>query len=388
MIPYSKQNITNDDIKSVVKVLKSKILTQGKEVVKFEKNIAKFVGSKYSIAVSSASAALHLSCLALELKKNEILWTVPNTFIASASCALHCQAGVDFVDIDEATSNISIDKLKAKLISAKKKKCLPKILIPVHFAGQPTEQKEIYSLSKKYKFKIMEDASHSLGAFHKKERVGSCKWSDLTVFSFHPVKPITTAEGGIITTNNKKYYEKLIKLRNHGISRNYNELKIKSNWYYEQQLLGFNYRMNEMQAALGTSQLKKIKKFNDKRNMIANFYYTHLKKLPIKLPLINKENYSSFHLFVIKVDRNIIKRSYDKIYKDLIAKGLGVNLHYLPVHLHPVFKKLGFEKGDFPISEKHASSAFSIPVFYNLKNNELKKIVKILKKVFTKKDEK
>jgi UDP-4-amino-4,6-dideoxy-N-acetyl-beta-L-altrosamine transaminase len=388
MIPYSKQNITNDDIKSVVKVLKSKILTQGKEVVKFEKNIAKFVGSKYSIAVSSASAALHLSCLALELKKNEILWTVPNTFIASASCALHCQAGVDFVDIDEATSNISIDKLKAKLISAKKKNCLPKVLVPVHFAGQPTEQKEIYSLSKKYKFKIIEDASHSLGAFHKKERVGSCKWSDLTVFSFHPVKPITTAEGGIITTNNKKYYEKLIKLRNHGISRNYNELKIKSNWYYEQQLLGFNYRMNEMQAALGTSQLKKIKKFNDKRNMIANFYYTHLKKLPIKLPLINKENYSSFHLFVIKVDRNIIKRSYDKIYKDLIAKGLGVNLHYLPVHLHPVFKKLGFEKGDFPISEKHASSAFSIPVFYNLKNNELKKIVKILKKVFTKKDEK
>ena len=388
MIPYSKQNITNDDIKAVVKVLKSKILTQGKEVVKFEKNIAKFVGSKYSIAVSSASAALHLSCLALELKKNEILWTVPNTFIASASCALHCQAGVDFVDIDEATSNISIDKLKAKLIIAKKKKCLPKVLVPVHFAGQPTQQKEIYNLSKKYKFKIIEDASHSLGAFHKKERVGSCKWSDLTVFSFHPVKPITTAEGGIITTNNKKYYEKLIKLRNHGISRNYNELKIKSNWYYEQQLLGFNYRMNEIQASLGTSQLKKIKKFNDKRNMIANFYYTHLKKLPIKLPLINKENYSSFHLFVIKADRNIIKRSYDKIYKDLIAKGLGVNLHYLPVHLHPVFKKLGFKKGDFPISEKHASSAFSIPVFYTLKNNELKKIVKILKKVFSKKYEK
>ena len=388
MIPYSKQNIANDDIKSVVKVLKSKILTQGKEVIKFEKNIAKFVGSKYSIAVSSASAALHLSCLALELKKNEILWTVPNTFIASASCALHCQAGVDFVDIDEATSNISIDKLKAKLIIAKKKKCLPKVLVPVHFAGQPTQQKEIYNLSKKYKFKIIEDASHSLGAFHKKERVGSCKWSDLTVFSFHPVKPITTAEGGIITTNNKKYYEKLIKLRNHGISRNYNELKIKSNWYYEQQLLGFNYRMNEIQASLGTSQLKKIKKFNDKRNMIANFYYTHLKKLPIKLPLINKENYSSFHLFVIKADRNIIKRSYDKIYKDLIAKGLGVNLHYLPVHLHPVFKKLGFKKGDFPISEKHASSAFSIPVFYTLKNNELKKIVKILKKVFSKKYEK
>ena len=376
------QNIADDDIKSVVKVLKSKILTQGKEVVKFEKNIAKFVGSKYSIAVSSASAALHLSCLALELKKNEILWTVPNTFIASASCALHCQAGVDFVDIDEDTSNISIDKLKAKLISAKKKKCLPKVLVPVHFAGQPTQQKEIYNLSKKYKFKIIEDASHSLGAFHKKERVGNCKWSDLTVFSFHPVKPITTAEGGIITTNNKNHYEKLIKLRNHGISRNYKELKIKSNWYYEQQLLGFNYRMNEMQAALGISQLKKIDKFNASRNKIANFYFNHLKNLPIKLPLIKKENYSSFHLFVIKVDRNIIKRSYDKIYKDLIAKGLGVNLHYLPVHLHPVFKKLGFKKGDFPISEKHASSAFSIPVFYDLKERDQKKIIKILKKTF------
>jgi len=383
MIPYSKQNIADDDIKSVVKVLKSKILTQGKEVIKFEKNIAKFVGSKYSIAVSSASAALHLSCLALELKKNEILWTVPNTFIASASCALHCQAGVDFVDIDDATSNISIEKLKIKLINAKKKKCLPKVLIPVHFAGQPTQQKEIYNLSKKYKFKIIEDASHSLGSLHQKERVGSCKWSDLTVFSFHPVKPITTAEGGIITTNNKKHYEKLIKLRNHGISRNYKELKIKSNWYYEQQLLGFNYRMNEIQAALGISQLKKINKFNASRNKIANFYFKHLKNLPIKLPLVKKENYSSFHLFVIKVDRNIIKRSYDKIYKDLIAKGLGVNLHYLPVHLHPVFKKIGFKKGDFPVSEKHASSAFSIPVFYDLKEHEQKKIIKILKKTFS-----
>jgi UDP-4-amino-4,6-dideoxy-N-acetyl-beta-L-altrosamine transaminase len=386
MIPYSKQSIANDDIKSVVKVLKSKILTQGKEVVKFEKKIANFVGSKYSVAVSSASAALHLSCLALELKKDQILWTVPNTFIASASCALHCQAKVDFVDIDDATSNISIEKLKIKLISAKKKNSLPNIIVPVHFAGQPTNQKEIYKLSKKYNFKIIEDASHSLGALHYKERVGSCKWSNLTVFSFHPVKPITTAEGGIITTNNKKYYEKLIKLRNHGISRNYNQLKIKSNWYYEQQLLGFNYRMNEIQAALGISQLKKIKKFNTCRNKVANFYFKQLKYLPINLPLIEKENYCSFHLFVIKVDRGVIKKSYDTIYKDLIAKGLGVNLHYLPVHLHPVFKKLGFKKGDFPVSEKHASSAFSIPVFYNLKDQEQKKIVKILKQTFSKRN--
>ncbi len=381
MIPYSKQFISSSDIKNVNRVLRSKYLTQGEVIQNFEKKISKFVNSKFSVAVSSASAALHLSCLALNLKKGKILWTVPNTFVASATCALHCDSTVDFVDINEETSNLCIKKLKRKLELSKKKNCLPDILIPVHFAGQPTDQKEIFSLSKKYGFKIIEDASHSLGSKHLGEKVGSCKWSDLSVFSFHPVKPITTAEGGIITTNDKKIYNKLIELRNLGISRDYKKLKIKSKWYYELKSLGFNYRMNEIQASLGLSQLKSIKKFNKFRNKIAKSYFKNLRETSLLLPKIEKTNYCSFHLFVVKFKKNI---NYDDVYKRLLRKKIGVNLHYLPVHLHPLFKKKGFKKGDFPTSEKHAQTALSIPIFYNMKNNEINRVIKVLKQVFKK----
>lgn len=382
MIPYSKQNISNEDIKYVTKVLKSKFLTQGNEIKKFEKKINKFTGSKYSVALSSASAALHLSCLALNLNKKKILWTVPNTFVASATCGLHCGAKIDFVDIDEETNNICIKKLEKKLRLSKKKKSLPNILIPVHFGGQPTDQKEIHSLSKKYGFDIIEDASHSLGSKHLGEKVGSCKWSDVTVFSFHPVKPITTAEGGIVTTNNKIVYDKLIELRNLGISRDYKKMRIKSKWYYELKSLGFNYRMNEIQAALGLSQLKNIIKFNKFRNKIAKIYFKELKNTSLILPKIKKNNYSSFHLFVVKFKESKMKKSYDQIYKQLIKKKIGVNLHYLPVHLHPFFKKFGFKKGNFPVSERHSRTALSIPMFYKIKKNELSRVIKILKKMF------
>jgi len=381
MIPYSKQFISKEDIKNVNKVLQSKFLTQGKVIQDFEKKISKFVNSKFAVAVSSASAALHLSCLALNLRKGKTLWTVPNTFVASATCALHCGAKVDFVDIDENTSNLCIKKLKRKLEISKKKNCLPDILIPVHFAGQPTNQKEIFALSKKYRFKIIEDASHSLGSRHLKEKVGSCRWSDLTVFSFHPVKPITTAEGGIITTNNKKLFNKLIELRNLGISRDYKKLKVKSKWYYELKSLGFNYRMNEIQASLGISQLKRINNFNKFRNKIAKIYFKNLKETSLLLPKIEETNYSSFHLFVVKFKK---KMNYDKIYKKLINKKIGVNLHYLPVHLHPLFKKMGFRKGNFPISEKHAQRAFSIPIFYNMKNIDIMRVVRVLREIFKK----
>ena len=286
------------------------------------KKISRYVGSKYAVAVSSASAGLHISCLALNLGKNDILWTVPNTFIASASCGLHCGAKVDFVDIDKKTKNISIEKLIEKL-EISKKNLLPKILVPVHFAGQPTLQEKIFDLSKKYNFKIIEDASHSLGSIRLKNKVGNCKWSNLTVFSFHPVKPITTAEGGIITTNDKKYYEDLKVLRNHGILRDPRKLKIKSHWYYEQIKLGFNYRMNEIQAALGISQLKKLNLFNNFRNKAANFYLKHLKDLPIDLPTIDKANSSSYHLFVINFDETKIKQTYNNIFKKLRKKKLG-----------------------------------------------------------------
>ncbi len=381
MIPYSKQFISKEDIKNVNKVLQSKFLTQGKVIQDFEKKISKFVNSKFAVAVSSASAALHLSCLALNLRKGKTLWTVPNTFVASATCALHCGAKVDFVDIDENTSNLCIKKLKRKLEISKKKNCLPDILIPVHFAGQPTNQKEIFALSKKYRFKIIEDASHSLGSRHLEEKVGSCRWSDLTVFSFHPVKPITTAEGGIITTNNKKLFNKLIELRNLGISRDYKKLKVKSKWYYELKSLGFNYRMNEIQASLGISQLKRINNFNKFRNKIAKIYFKNLKETSLLLPKIEETNYSSFHLFVVKFKK---KMNYDKIYKKLINKKIGVNLHYLPVHLHPLFKKMGFRKGNFPISEKHAQRAFSIPIFYNMKNIDIMRVVRVLREIFKK----
>lgn len=381
MIPYSKQFISKEDIKNVNKVLQSKFLTQGKVIQDFEKKISRFVNSKFAVAVSSASAALHLSCLALNLRKGKTLWTVPNTFVASATCALHCGAKVDFVDIDENTSNLCIEKLKRKLEISKKKNCLPDILIPVHFAGQPTNQKEIFGLSKKYRFKIIEDASHSLGSRHLEEKVGSCRWSDLTVFSFHPVKPITTAEGGIITTNNKKLFNNLIELRNLGISRDYKKLKVKSKWYYELKSLGFNYRMNEIQASLGISQLKKINKFNKFRNKIAKIYFKNLKETSLLLPKIEETNYSSFHLFVVKFKK---KMNYDKIYKKLINKKIGVNLHYLPVHLHPLFKKMGFRKGNFPISEKHAQRAFSIPIFYNMKNIDIMRVVRVLREIFKK----
>ena len=258
MIWYSQQSIDNNDIKSVVNVMKSKYLTQGNYIKKFEKKICHFTRAKYAVALSNASAALHIACITLNLKKNDTLWTVPNTFVASASCALHCGAKVSFVDIDRETHNIDINKLEKKLIISKKNKTLPKVLVPVHFAGQPTHQKEIFKLSRKYGFKIIEDASHSLGAKNGREKVGSCKWSDMTVFSFHPVKPMTSAEGGIVTTNNKNYFESLGMLRNNGITKDPKKLKIKTDWYYEQHLLGYNFRLNELQAALGINQMKRL----------------------------------------------------------------------------------------------------------------------------------
>ena len=380
-IPYSRQFIDKKDIKTVIKVLKSDFITQGPNVSIFEKNISKFVGSKFAVAVSSASAGLHLSCIALGLKKNDILWTIPNTFVASASCGLHCGAKIDFVDIDIKTNNISLDKLKIKLIKAKKLNKLPKILVPVHFSGQPTLQDEIFKLSKKYRFKILEDASHSLGATYKKNKVGNCKWSDATVFSFHPVKPITSAEGGMVTTNNRKTYELLLKLRTHGITNKVKDFKTKINakWYYEQQLLGFNYRLSDIHAVLGNSQLKKIKKFINYRNNIANYYFKKLKDVNIDLPFLNKETTSTFHLYVIKLKEKD-KNKYDQIFKKILSNNININLHYLPLHLHPLFKKMGFKKGDFPIAESYAKRAISIPIYYGLSKNKINKVIKVLKK--------
>jgi len=385
MIPFSRQSIDKIDKKNLLKTLNSNFLTQGPKVSQFEKSLKKFTGSKYVLATNSGSSALHVACLALGVKKGDIVWTVPNTFVASANCALNCGAKIDFVDIDKDTFNISVPKLIEKLIVAKKIKKLPKVLIPVHLAGQPTEQKIIKNLSKKFKFKILEDASHSIGARHYGEKVGSCKWSDITVFSFHPVKIITTAEGGAALTNDKKLNYKMKLYRDNGISkkrREFGKTKRRYPWYYEHRVAGFNYRMNDLSASLGLSQLGRINKFLKKRNDIASIYKKHLSELPIKFQKILPHNFSSYHLFIIQIDLDKTKFKYEQIFKRFRNNNFFVNLHYMPIHLSPYFRKLGFKKNDYPNSEKYQKKSFSIPIFYDLKENTITKIVKLIRGLF------
>lgn len=389
MIPYSKQTLDKKDIESVVKTLKSQYLTQGPLIAKFEKKISKKVGAKHAAVVNSATSALHVSCMALGFKKNDILWTTPNTFVASSNCALHLGGKVDFVDIDYKTGNISVEKLEKKLYISKKNNSLPKIVIPVHFAGNPTEQDQIFRLSKKYGFNIIEDASHSLGAKYKNEKVGSCKWSDVTVFSFHPVKIITTFEGGAAVTNNLKIYNKIKLFSNHGITKNkkYYLNKNKGDWYYEQKVLGLNYRMTDVAAAMGISQIKKLSKFVSLRNMIAKKYNYKLDKKFLILPEIKRNFLSSFHLYVVKI-RDIYGSKHEKLFNHLRNNGINVNLHYIPVHLHPYYKKIGFKQGDYKNAEKHANRAISLPIYPYLSSNKINKISGLINKFFYKHYEK
>ena len=381
MIPYSKQKISKEDIKAVNKILRSKNLTQGKTIEKFEKQICNFVGSRYGVANNSGTSSLHIACLALNLKQKEYLWTVGNSFVASANCGRYCGAHIDFVDINSKTFNIDTRTLEKKLQKTPKKK-LPKILVVVHFAGEPADMEKIYQLKKKYKFKVIEDASHALGAKIKKNFIGSCKYSDVTVFSFHPVKSITTAEGGMATTNDKNLYKKMQLFRNHGITRELKFLKkqINSYWYYEQQQLGFNYRMNDIEAALGISQLKKLKKFVYERKKIVVNYRKLLKNLPISFQKLSQDNLSSHHLCVIKLNFKIIKKNYDNIFKKLRSLNIGINLHYLPIYNHPYYKKIKNYK-KLKNTENYYKSAISIPVFPGLSKGQQKKICNILKKI-------
>lgn len=389
MIPYSRQSLDKKDIKQVVKTLKSPFLTQGPLIDKFEKMISRKVNAKYSAVVNSATSALHVSCMALGFKRNDILWTTPNTFVASSNCALHLGGLVDFVDIDYLTGNMCPEKLEKKLFVSKKANKLPKIIIPVHFAGNPTEQDHIFKLSKKYKFKIIEDASHSLGAKFKTEKVGSCKWSDITVFSFHPVKIITTFEGGAAVTNNFEIHKKLKLFSNHGITKNFKDFKYntKNKWYYEQQLLGLNYRMTDVAASMGLSQIKKLNNFVKKRNEIAKKYELLLNKKYLILPKIKKNFQSSFHLYVIKL-KDRYNFLHKKLFDYLRKKKINVNLHYIPVHLHPYYRKKGFKTGDFKNSEKHAKTSISIPIFPDLTNKNIIKISKLINNFFIKNYEK
>ena len=374
------QDISDDDIEAVISALKSEFITQGPRLLDFESKVSKKVSAKFSIATNSATSALHLSCMALGLKKDDYVWTSPISFVASANCALYCGAEVDFVDIDPYTSLMCINSLKKKLKEAEKTGKLPKILIPVHLAGTSCDMKEIKKLSIKYGFLIIEDASHAVGAKYLDEPVGNCKYSDITVFSFHPVKIITTIEGGMALTNNEEVAKKIERLRSHGITRNPEEFELQSPgpWYYEQQELGFNYRFNEIQAAIGISQLSKLDQFISKRRKLMDTYRLAVKDLPnIDFLLEPDYAFSSYHLAILSLLKTN-KENHLKLFKFMRRNDIFVQLHYWPIHLYPYYRKKGFKKGDFPNSERYGVTSFSLPLYSSLEEDTQFKVIKKL----------
>lgn len=386
MIPYGRQDINQQDINAVVEVLKSDFLTQGPQVPAFEQAIIDACDAKYAVAVNSATSALHIACLALGLGNDDWLWTTPNTFVASANCALYCGAKVDFVDIDPRTYNLCAKQLEKKLIAAQKVGKLPKIVIPVHFSGQSCDMQAIHELAKKYGFSIIEDASHAIGGKYKGEPIGNSRYSDITVFSFHPVKIVTTAEGGMAVTNNAKLAEQLNLLRSHGITRD-EELMTKAAdgpWYYQQIELGYNYRMTELQAALGLSQMQRLEEFVIKRHELASRYDNLLHDLPITLPWQHPDSYSARHLYVIRLQLEQINITHLDVFNALRAAGIQANLHYIPVHMQPYYQKMGFASGQFPEAEKYYKEAISIPLFSAMTEGQQDTVCSTLKTILSK----
>lgn len=382
-IPYGKQDISQQDIDAVIEILRSDWITQGPAIERFEQAVANYCGAKYAIAVSSATAALHIACLAAGLEQGDILWTSPNTFVASANCGLYCGAKVDFVDIDTNTYNLSVDELEHKLIRAEKQGCLPTVLIPVHFAGQSCEMEQISALSQRYGFKIIEDASHAIGGSYQGQPIGSCQFSDMAVFSFHPVKIITTGEGGMVLTNQEELYQRLIRLRSHGITRNSDLMQGESHgsWYYQQLELGFNYRMTDIQAALGASQMQRLNEFVEHRWFLANRYNQLLQDLPLMLPWQHPDTESSRHLYVIRLKLDKISKTHQQVFEELRQEEIGVNLHYIPVHIQPYYQKLGFSWGEFPQVEKYYQEAISLPLYYTLTQEDQDRVVTTLQRI-------
>lgn len=380
-IPYGRQDISEEDIRAVVEVLRSDWLTQGPTIERFEQSVAEYCGTKYAVAVNSATSALHIACMAAALGAGDSLWTSPNTFVASANCGIYCGAKVDFVDIDEKTYNMSSVKLAEKLSSKRIGYKIPKVVIPVHFSGQSCTMEDISKLSEEYGFTVIEDASHAIGGSYKNLKIGSCRYSDMAVFSFHPVKIITTGEGGMIVTNRQDLYEKLLRLRSHGITRNpeYMVGDSEGPWYYQQVELGYNYRMTDLQAALGLSQLTRIDKFIEMRNALAERYNQKLKGIPgIVIPWQHLDCYSAWHLYVIQIKSS--SKSRLQVFEKLRQYGIGVNVHYIPVHTQPYFRQLGFCHGDFPISEQYYESTISLPLYYTLTEAQQDYIVDALRK--------
>ena len=382
MIPYGKQEITQADIDAVVEVLKSDFLTQGPMVPKFEQTVASHIGAKHALAVNSATSALHIACLALGLGKGDWLWTSPVTFVASANCGLYSGAEVDFVDIDPQTYNLCPNALEAKLEQAKKDNRLPKVVVAVHLCGQPCDMEAIAVLAQEYGFKVIEDASHAIGGKYKDEFIGSGRYSDITVFSFHPVKIVTTAEGGMALTNDDGLAERMNLLRSHGITRDPDLMTHEPDgpWYYQQVDLGFNYRMTDLQAALGVSQMQRLDDFVSRRHELAKRYDRLLADLPLTLPWQHPDSYSGLHLYVIRLQLDNINQSHREVFEALKQQGIGVNLHYIPVHTHPYFSQMGFKEDDFPQSMAYYREAISLPMFHGLTYEQQDTVIECLKR--------
>ncbi len=368
MIPYGRQDVSELDIEAVIEVLRSDFLTQGPVVPAFEKAVMEYCSVNYAFAVNSATSALHIACMALEVGFNDIVWTSPISFVASSNCALYCGASVDFVDIDPLTYNMSITALKEKLQKAEKDGKLPKVVIPVHLTGQSCEMKEVFELSKIYGFKIIEDASHAIGGKYLDEPIGNCMYSDLTVFSFHPVKIITTGEGGMCLTNNSELAIHLNRYRSHGIVRHPSEMtKLPDGpWYYEQIELGYNYRMTDIQAALGLSQMKRLNEFVEARHKIAELYNQKLKEDWMITPWQHPDTYSALHVYVIRIKEGNDKVGHLQMFEKLRSAGILVNLHYIPIYRQPYYQNLGFNKNDYPNAEAYYKEAISIPMYSSL----------------------
>ena len=383
MIPYGKQEITQQDIDAVVDVLKSDFLTQGPQVPAFESSLTSFTGAKHALAVNSATSALHIACLALGLGSGDRLWTTPVTFVASANCGLYCGAEVDFVDIDAATYNLCPVKLEEKLVQAKALGKLPKVLVAVHLCGQPCDMSAISKLAQEYNFKVIEDASHAIGGDYLGTQIGSCKYSDITVFSFHPVKIVTTAEGGAALTNDATLSEKMNLFRSHGVTRDPNLMVGESHggWYYQQVELGYNYRMTELQAALGVSQMTRLSEFVAARHVLAKRYNDQLSELPITLPYQLPETYSGLHLYVIRLQLDKITKTHKQVFDALRESSIGVNLHYIPVHMQPYYQNMGFNIGDYPAAENYYQEAISLPMFHLMSIGQQDEVVSVLSNI-------
>ncbi len=367
-IPYGRQNISQDDIRAVVEVLQSDWLTQGPGVDRFEQTVAEYCGAKFAVAMNSATSALHLACLALGLGPGDWIWTSPITFVASANCGLYCGAQVDFVDIDPLTYNLCPRVLESKLEIAEREGRLPKILIPVHLCGQPCEMIAIHALSRRYGFRIIEDASHAIGGRYKGEPIGNCRYSDITVFSFHPVKIVTTAEGGMALTNDKELAKYMALLRSHGITREPDLMSCEADgpWYYQQIDLGYNYRMTDIQAALGISQMTRLDEFVARRHELANQYNEYFSALPVITPWQHPDSYSGLHLYVIRLHLDRIQRTRRQVFEALRNWGIGVNVHYIPVYNQPYYQPMGFSQDDYPEAEKYYAEAITLPMYPGL----------------------